>query len=40
MLSNLLAAVWTTYAMMGALVLLIVVFMVFNRKTQKKKQTN
>lgn len=38
MLSNLLAAAWATYAMMGALVLLIVVFMAFNRKTQKKKQ--
>ncbi len=39
MLSNLLAGnSWGTWVMMGALVLLIVVFMVFNRKTQKKKQ--
>lgn len=38
MLNSLLAVAWGSYVMMGALVLLIVVFMVFNRKTQKKKQ--
>ena len=38
MLNNLMANQYMSYIFMGALVLLIVVFMVFNRKTQKKKQ--
>ena len=38
MLSNLMAINVPTLIMMGALVVLVVVFMVFNRKTQAKKQ--
>jgi preprotein translocase YajC subunit len=37
MLNNLMAN-WTSWIMMGALLVLIVVFMVFNRRTQAKKQ--
>lgn len=39
MLSNLLAGGgWVSWVMMGALVVLVVVFMVFNRRTQAKRQ--
>ena len=37
MLNNLMAN-WTSWIMMGALLVLIIVFMVFNRRTQAKKQ--